>query len=241
MARVIKIDNVLQKRFAQSKKKSKSRDINIFILIVCEGTKTEPNYFKSFPKSVGQFVFDIQTEGTGMNTLNVVDKAIELRDSSDQEYDRVWAVFDKDSFKANTFNGAISKAAKNGICCAWSNEAFELWYLLHFQFRNNAMSRTDYAEAIEREVNKKWNKKIPYKYFKNDEYSGKITKTYDILQKYGNQNDAIENAKKLSEKYFDTKYQNHNPRTQVFELVEQLIGKDEILNAEIKKKYEVVQ
>ena len=94
MAWVIKIDNVLQKRFAQSKKKSKSRDINIFILIVCEGTKTEPNYFKSFPKSVGQFVFDIQTEGTGMNTLNVVDKAIELRDSSDQEYDRVWAVFD---------------------------------------------------------------------------------------------------------------------------------------------------
>ena len=237
MARKIKIDNALQKRFTQSNKKRSKKEIHVSILIVCEGTKTEPNYFKSFSKKIGQFVFDINTEGTGKNTMGVVKKAIELRNNSMTKFDRVWAVFDRDSFKSSSFNSAISKANANNISCAWSNEAFELWYLLHFQFRNTAMSRTEYAKAIESEVNKKWNKKTPYKYFKNDEYPDKITKTYNILQKYGNQNNAIENAKKLSEEYRDTKYQNHNPRTQIFELVEQLIGKDDILNAEIKKKH----
>lgn len=148
MARVIKIDNALQKRFSKNQKRNK-KDIQISILIVCEGTKTEPNYFKSFPKKVGVFVFDIQTAGTGTNTLKVIEKAIELRDNSIAKFDRVWAVFDRDSFKSNSFNSAISKAKANNISCAWSNEAFELWYLLHFQYRNTPMSRMEYAKAIE--------------------------------------------------------------------------------------------
>ena len=231
MARVLKIDNALQKQFAQSNEKSnKNRELKVSILIVCEGTKTEPNYFKSFPKNVGQFVFDIQAKGTGMNTLNVVEKAIELRDDSILKYDRVWAVFDKDDFK--NFNTAINKAEKNNISCAWSNEAFELWYLLHFQYRNTAMERDEYQKAIENEINKTWkNKKKPYKYKKNDK------NTYNVL-KYGSQKNAIENAKKLSKQYTDTKYQKHNPRTQVYKLVEQLIGKDDELNKQIMKEYE---
>ncbi|MDR2823957.1 MAG: RloB family protein, partial [Prevotellaceae bacterium] len=130
MARAIKIDNALQKRFSKSRQKSKHREIRVSFLIVCEGAKTEPNYFKSFPKQVGKYVFDIQTDGIGMNTLSLVEKAIELRYNSVQKFDRVWAVFDKDSFPAENFNAAISKAKSNNISCAWSNEAFELWYLL---------------------------------------------------------------------------------------------------------------
>ena len=229
MARVQKIDNALQKRFAQSnKKRNKSREIRVSILIVCEGTKTEPNYFKSFPKNVGQFVFDIQTKGTGMNTLNVVEKAIELRNDSILKYDRVWAVFDRDNFK--NFNAAINKAEKNNIGCAWSNEAFELWYLLHFQYRNTAMGREEYQKAIENEINEALeSKKKPYKYKKND------TNMYKNVLKYGNQTNAIENAKKLSRQYTDTKYQKHNPCTQVYKLVEQLIGQDNELNMQIMK------
>ena len=241
MARVIKIDNALQKRFSKNQKRNK-KDIQISILIVCEGTKTEPNYFKSFPKKVGVFVFDIQTDGIGTNTLKVVEKAMELRDNSITKFDRVWAVFDRDSFKSNSFNSAILKAKANNISCAWSNEAFELWYLLHFQYRNTPMSRTEYEKAIEDEVNKKLeNKKKSYKYFKNDEYLDNETKTYNILKKYGSQTNAIENAKKLSEKYTDERFHIHNPRTQVFELVEQLIGQDNILNDEIMKKYNLEQ
>lgn len=90
MARVIKIDNSLQKRFAyKSLKKKKSKDLVTYFLIVCEGEKTEPNYFKGFPKQIGKVVYDIEFDGGGISTLKVVEKAIELRNKSKQKYDRV--------------------------------------------------------------------------------------------------------------------------------------------------------
>ncbi len=121
MARTIKIDNALQRRFAKQAKESRSRELVTYFLIVCEGEKTEPNYFKSFPKKVGKFIYDVEFEGGGISTQKVVEKAIELRDKSKQKYDRVWAVFDKDSFTPNSFNSAILKAKANNISCAWSN------------------------------------------------------------------------------------------------------------------------
>lgn len=92
------------------------------ILIVCEGIKTEPNYFHAFSKKRnGIFVIDMDVDGAGANTKQVVEKAIELRDKATIPYDRVWAVFDKDSFPDVKFNGAIHKAISNGIDVAWSN------------------------------------------------------------------------------------------------------------------------
>ena len=156
MARIIKIDNALQKRFAQKKANKKdAKELVAYFLIVCEGEKTEPNYFKAFPKKTGKIIYDIEFDGGGISTLGVVEKAIELRDKSNQKFDRVWAVFDRDSFKSTSFNSAILKARANGIDCAWSNEAFELWYLLHFHNRITAMDRKEYEKAIEEAVNDK--------------------------------------------------------------------------------------
>jgi hypothetical protein len=233
MARVIKIDNSLQKRFEYNKKKQNSREIVAYFLIVCEGEKTEPNYFKSFPKKIGKVVYDIQFDGGGINTLKVVEKAIELRDNSKQKYDRVWAVFDRDSFPANSFNSAILKAKANGIECAWSNQAFELWYLLHFHNRITAMHRDDYKKALENAINDKLNnKKHAFKYKKND------LNMFTTLNKYGNQEQAIKRAKDLNDKYHGANFANFNPSTQVFKLVEELIGKSEKLNEEILLKFE---
>jgi len=231
MARTIKIDNALQKRFSYTKKKRKSRELRIYFLIVCEGEKTEPNYFKSFPTKIGSIIYDIELEGKGYNTMKVVEKAIELRDKSAQKYDRVWAVFDRDSFPAKDFNAAISKAKYTGISCAWSNEAFELWYLLHFQYRNTAMNRNEYKKAIDEAVNEqKKDKKKTFEYFKN------ATDIYTILQQYGNQEQAIQNAKKLMQKFDGQQYADYNPATTVYMLVEELIGKSSKLNEEIKEK-----
>ena len=44
-------------------------------LIVCEGEKTEPNYFRSFPISTRP---EITIVGAGCETIAVVNKAIEL-------------------------------------------------------------------------------------------------------------------------------------------------------------------
>ena len=69
MARTIKIDNALKKRFAKQTNKRVPRELISYFLIVCEGEKTEPNYFKSFPKKVGKIIYDIEFEGGGISTM----------------------------------------------------------------------------------------------------------------------------------------------------------------------------
>jgi len=232
MARSIKIDNALQKRFAIKTKKRKPRELVTYFLIVCEGEKTEPNYFNSFPKKAGKFIYDIAIEGGGISTLKVVEKAIELRDNSKQKYDRVWAVFDKDSFNANSFNSAILKAKANKISCAWSNEAFELWYVLHFQNRITAMNRNEYKHAIEEAVNVKLGKKKKaFTYKKND------TGMYELLKQIGNQEYAIKWAKELAKNNTGEQFASYNPQTMVFKLVEELNGQSEELTTELNQKY----
>lgn len=233
MARVIKIDNALQKRFAyKNLKKKKKKDLVTYFLIVCEGEKTEPNYFKGFPKQIGKVVYDIEFDGGGISTLKVVEKAIELRDKSKQKYDRVWAVFDRDSFKENAFNSAIEKAEANGIKCAWSNEAFELWYVLHFHNRQTAMGREEYQKTIEKAINAKIvAKNSVFKYKKNS------PNMLAILNKYGDQAQAIKWAKKLNTNFSGRKFSTFNPSTQVFKLVEELTGQSKRLNDEILEKF----
>lgn len=238
MANIIKIDNAVLKRTArvEKKRKEKSRKLRVYFLIVCEGEKTEPNYFKSFKTNVKSFVYTIDTLGEGSNTKDLVNRTIKYRGKSSQEYDSVWVVFDKDSFSPDNFNGAILLAENNNIKVGWSNEAFELWYLLHFQYRNTYMSREEYKSAIEKEVNDKIaaqlkNKKpVKFKYQKNS------IDMYAVLEKYGNQQQAIKNAEKLIENHNCTNYAIHNPCTQIHLLVQELNGDSEELNEKIKNR-----
>jgi hypothetical protein len=228
------LNNSLTDRFSRKnsrRRKEGIKNLRVFFLIVCEGEKTEPNYFKSFPFQVKDFVFDLQFGGGGISTVKVVDEAIRLRDKSSIQFDRVWAVFDKDSFSDENFNTAIFKGEQNGVNCAWSNEAFELWYILHFQYRNTPMPRNEYESAISAIVNDIQGSKT-YRYAKN---AGDM---YDVLQQYGDEDAAIRNAKRLYESYSDTAYAQHNPCTTVYKLVEELRGKCEKFNQEIKEKYE---
>ncbi len=203
------------------------------ILIVCEGDATEPNYFKSFDKMKhGGVVYEIDTAGGKINTLQVVDKAIELRDraaSQHTPYDAVWAVFDKDDFPPQHFNDAITKAQDNGIGCAWSNEAFELWYVYHFENRTTPTSRNDYQSIINRHINAALNsneKKI-YSYKKNDK------DTRHVLTTHGDEGRAIRFAQKQHLSYTDQRYATHNPCTTVYQLVKLLRGEDPVFNQQI--------
>ena len=140
-------------------------------------------------------------------------KQLKLRNKSNQKFDRVWAVFDRDSFKSTSFNSAILKAKANGIDCAWSNEAFELWYLLHFHNRVTAMDRKEYEEAIEEAVNDKLgNSQKKFVYKKNE------PNMYLLINKLGNQELAIKWAKGLNDKVLEEKFADYNPATQVFQI-----------------------
>lgn len=113
-----------------------AREIKDRFLIVCEGEKTEPNYFKGF-RPAGK-VLDIR--GVGYNTIKLVREAIRLQVK--ETYDQVWCVFDRDDFPAQHFNEALSLAREHRIKVAYSNEAFELWYILHFDYHQSGIPRS---------------------------------------------------------------------------------------------------
>lgn len=184
-----------------SARKVNTREIKQRFLIVCEGAKTEPNYFTSFrvPKVI------IEIEGLGYNPSKLVEEAKILK--SEDDYDRVWCVFDRDDCSKQDFNNAISNAKSCNIQVAYSNEAFELWYVLHFEFLNTGIPRKDYITKLTSLLGKKYEKNSKTIYD-------------DLLDK---QNTAIRNAKKLMEQYEPSKPEQDNPSTTVYLLVEQLI------------------
>src|SRR4028119_2211912 len=202
-------------------KKSSSRRTNIdyynrkvktrrWFLIVCEGEKTEPYYFKSFP--VDPTVIKLDIKGEGKNTKSLVEKAIELKnDSESDETDRFWCVFDRDKNPKNpndsqNFNSAITLAQTNGIKVAYSNDAFELWYLLHFHFYNTGISRQDYQNML--------TQLLGHEYKKNSDT------IYEELK--NKQQGAIKHAKLLLQKYDRPNPETDNPSTTVHLLVEEL-------------------
>lgn len=84
MARKIKIDNAILKRRSRTEKKRKTefKSKRKFYLIVCEGEKTEPNYFESLKRNLPRCTLEltnIDIEGTGNNTLSIIEKAEELK------------------------------------------------------------------------------------------------------------------------------------------------------------------
>ncbi len=227
MANRIKIDNAILKRRARAEKKRKTefKSKRKFYLIVCEGEKTEPNYFESLKESLPRGVLEltnIDIDGTGKNTLSIIDEAKKLKKKYEEKYlrkiDNVWTVFDKDSFPKRNFNNAINKGdnSRPKINCAWSNEAFELWYLLHFNYYNTGIQREQYQKLLEKEINKSANTS-DYKYEKNSK------EMFSILNQYGSQETAISNAEKLESLYHDRSYADHNPCTKVHKLINELI------------------
>lgn len=227
MANRIKIDNAILKRRARAEKKRKTefKSKRKFYLIVCEGEKTEPNYFESLKESLPRGVLEltnIDIDGTGKNTLSIIEEAKKLKKKYEEKYlrkiDNVWAVFDKDSFPSNNFNNAINKGANSRpkINCAWTNEAFELWYLLHFNYYHTGVPRGRYQKLLEKEINNSANTS-DFKYQKNSK------EMFSILNQYGSQEKAIANAEKLEGLYHDRSYSNHNPCTKVHKLINELI------------------
>jgi RloB-like protein len=107
------------------------------ILIVCEGSNTEPSYFEQFKLSLAS----IKTVGKGFNTVSLVKQAIAL--SKKGKYEKVWCVFDADPKPDNqkqtqNFNNAVKMATANG---------FE-------DHQGGAMNRDDYDKKINSCINK---------------------------------------------------------------------------------------
>jgi len=234
MGKKLNISKFAPKVVYEKVEKDDKRFVHCRVLIVCEGEKTEPNYFRSFElmKNHSDLVFELAFDGGGINTMAVVNKAVELKEEAEQRgkpYDAVWAVFDKDNFPDQDFDNAINKAEQNGIGCAWSNEAFELWFVYHFDNRTTHMSREEYQSVIVNRI--KMCDKSYTKYRKNDPLMRQR-----LLECGGSEELAIRYAKAQCQVFQDKCFHKHNPATTVYKLVELLTGKDETFNKLIRRK-----
>lgn len=153
MAKRLKNDH----RTANLARRQGVREVKQSFLIVCEGEKTEPDYFKAFRMTAAT----VKAVGEAMNTMTLVNKAISIREADKAKkrfYDQCWVVFDKDDFPAKDFNQAIQYAEKNGFHVAYSNQAFEYWFLLHFNLYQGLIHRSQYKNMLEKLIGMPYSK-----------------------------------------------------------------------------------
>lgn len=187
------------------KRKRRIRKERKSFLIVCEGEKTEPNYFKAFRVAS----LEVKILGSGHVTKSLVNytkKQVKLARNLGEYHDQVWCVFDKDSFTKEQFNTAVQQAESLGYKVAYSNECFELWYILHYEYLTSGLNRKQYFKKLGKLLGRKYEKK-------NREMYSKLS---------NNQERAIRNATKLLKRYNPIKPADDNPSTTVHLLVQEL-------------------
>ncbi len=132
------------------------------ILIVSEGSKTEPNYFgeiRSFYRLHGTNV-QVHPSEFGTQPLQVVPYARGLFMNGDRKkqiqrraFERVYAVFDRDDHttyhNALTFANSLDDNLRNDLHqpvafkAVASVPSFELWLLLHFEDVQSSLHRDE--------------------------------------------------------------------------------------------------
>lgn len=197
-----------------------------YYLIICEGTKTEPNYFNEIKEKMSdnnKNKITIEIVGIGKGTTNLLEYAKKKVQKSTNYISNVWLIYDKDDFSNESFNKVeeeckkINKEEQTIYNAIWSNESIETWILLHFIRFDIPMSRKDCIKKINQN----------FKQNKIGEYKKNSSNLYEKLQPYLDV--AIENAKWLDKKNKNNKPSDSNPCTKVYKLVE-------ILNKYIEDK-----
>lgn len=124
------------------------------ILIVCEGEKTEPNYFNDLKRRLKIHPMQVAVYGKecGPDPLSVVNFARNKRKDSARNglrYDQVWCVVDKDAH--TNLAEAVNMAEANKCKVCLSVPSFEFWYLLHFTYTTRPFVN---ADAVIQELKK---------------------------------------------------------------------------------------
>jgi hypothetical protein len=120
------------------KRKQAKRATYEKVLIVCEGEKTEPNYFRELRDFCRLNSANIEISGDcGSAPISVVERAKQLYRDEHRKgipFDRVYCVFDKDTHRSyEPALQAIKQVSPKATFFAINSvPCFEYWLLLHF-------------------------------------------------------------------------------------------------------------
>jgi hypothetical protein len=181
------------------------------ILVFCEGTVTEPQYFDDFRREEHNALVDVIIDSDGGSPKTLVERAAAQKKQAEKEakrfadenlkYDEVWCVYDVDQHPK--LADAYQQARDNGIELAISNPCFELWLLLHFADQNAHIERNKAARLLRTH--------IPG-YAKRAAFD-------NLRQGYEN---AVKRAKILKQRCESSGNEGCNPSTEVYRLTEHI-------------------
>lgn len=238
--------------------KRTSDELYTFI-IFCEDETSEYYYFKWFETSL----IKVNVINKQKSMLSNVTKAIAYCEKNDilsfkndkyileAEGIEIWCVFDRDKEsnenqiheKNNEFNISVKTAIDNDLKVAWSNDAFELWILLHLMDINpqspESIERKFYYEQLTNyfkvhpNPNEDLSKALIHQSFNYKQDMKKRDNFINIVRSeiLPFTHIAIERSKRLVEIHNNKQnYYDKKPCTLVHQLVEALLekGKKEI-------------
>ena len=141
------------------------------ILIVSEGSKTEPNYFREIRTAYRLHTANVEVHPSELGTspIKVVQYAQKLFEKGDRHkniqqraFERVYAVFDRDDHEsyfealdlAASLNGKLKNDAKQQIHfqAIASVPSFELWLLLHFEDIQAPLHRDQVLQRLKQHI-----------------------------------------------------------------------------------------
>ncbi|NME70077.1 RloB family protein [Flammeovirga aprica] len=204
----------------RNRRKDKTRSLRKRVLILCEGAKTEPNYFNGLKhdaqKRRALTAVDVEVyQPKSHSPLGLVREAIIKKKRAlvkGNPYETIWLVFDRDFHKH--IEDVIKLANEHDIEIIISNICFELWFLLHFEDLDANQHFAKCGMLI-----KHIQQNHVTRYHKNG-------KNYQNLKEFTSV--AIQRAKKLEETYvhgvnMHYKFYEREPYTNVYQLVEYLL------------------
>ncbi|MBP6497873.1 MAG: RloB domain-containing protein [Campylobacteraceae bacterium] len=219
------------------KRKSETREQIPDIIIACEDEASAPTYFKMLVEQLKKLrkitpdSFVIAKHTNTHPTGILQDLKNHKCQSSGKEYKNFqhkWIVIDRDKeqvdgggHSAQDFNNALTQARSIKVDVAYSNDAFELWYLLHFDYRDTAIIRDELLTQVIEKL-KTYNASKFAQLDKDTIKQADFTKLiFEELQAL--QEAAIKNAEKLFIFHGSTHNpESDNPSTTVYKLVELL-------------------
>lgn len=213
-------DNLFHKRKAKQardlQRRRAMRAAYDKVLIVCEGEKTEPNYFNELKDHYRLNSANIKVTGEcDSDPLSVFEysrqKYREAKDAGDP-YDRVYCVFDRDRH-TNYLQAldTIARAQPNTTYFSVTSvPCFEYWLLLHFVYTNQPFHATgdnSICTKVIQELKQYW-----------PDYEKGASSIFTRLL------DQIDFAKSNAKRALQSAEENHteNPCTRVHELVDYL-------------------
>jgi len=172
-------------------------------VIVCEGTETEPIYFRKYRTRYDNLEVIIPDSRCTdpKNLVKFCQEQIDHHPLYLKDGDVIWCVFDWDSNSQEAIFTAFRKAKNVKLCL--SNPSYELWYLLHFVDRFSKLNNDELKEKLKKHIQN---------YEKSKDY-------FDLLE--SKRDSAISRAKRLNEMH---EKNGTDPSTQVFKIVEELLS-----------------